>query len=108
MISWDSYVRCSPGLTFSVSSVKRRLKFKKLTAIGTFAVALPSNPENILDIYNLGELQFNVYGNCMADIHIIGLAESREAACELASEIIAEVYGKTGSVTVRDFYRENK
>ena len=54
----------------------------------------------------MAELLFKHYEECEEEIHIIGLAESREAAIGLAADIIAEVYEKTDGFDVKRYFNE--
>ena len=80
MITWDDHIRFTPKTKKKFGRIKRRLRRHKLTSVLSYCIAFPTNPENKLDIYNMGELLFKRYEEYDDEIHIIGLAESRDAA----------------------------
>ena len=106
MITWDEHVRFTPKTKKKFGRVKRRLRRHRLLTALNYCVAFPTNPENKLDIYNMGELLFKRYEEYDEEIHIIGLAESREAAIGLAADIIAEVYDRTDSFDIKKYFTE--
>ena len=106
MITWDEHVRFTPKAKKSFGRVKRRLRKHRLTTALNYCVAFPTNPENKLDIYNMSELLFKRYEEYDIDIHIIGLAESRDAAIKLAADILAEVYERMDSFDVKKYFTE--
>ena len=106
MITWDDHVRYTPKARKSFGRIKRRLRKHRLTTAFNYCIAFPTNPENKLDIYNMSELLFKRYEEYDDEIHIIGLAESRDAAIKLAADIIAEVYEKTDSFDIQRYFNE--
>lgn len=105
MITWNDNIRIAEGIDYSVKTVKRRLRWRLTSAALTWCVALAVNENNLLDIYNMGELNFKYYAKSNTEIHVVGIAPSRDAACELASEIIGEIYSETGGFNVRDYFK---
>lgn len=69
-----------------------------------YIIALPSNSDNVLDIYSNNELLQKYYKN--RDIFVVGLAYGKDEALELVKDIIWEVYQATGSVKVNDYIRK--
>lgn len=82
----------------------RRINKRRL--INAYVVTLPSNDENVLDIYRFAELRQKFYKR--RDIFIIGLACGREEAMELAKDIIWEVWQNTGTFKVSDYIRKRE
>lgn len=82
----------------------RRINKRRL--LNAYVVALPSNEENVLDIYKYMELRQKHYAK--REIFIIGLACGKDEAMELAAKIIGEVYQNTGTFKVRDYIRKRE
>lgn len=82
----------------------RRINKRRL--LNAYVVTLPSNDENVLDIYRFMELRQKHYAKC--DIFIIGLACGREEAMELAASIIWEVWQNTGAFKVSEYIRKRE
>ena len=104
MITWDDNLRCSERIRKELGSIRRRVKRRRATSATTFCVTLATNEKNLFDIYNMGELLFEHYRGSETDLHIIGLANTREEACELAAELIGEIYEATGGFDVRKYF----
>ena len=104
MITWDKNLRCSERIKNEIGSIRRRLRHRKLTSAVTYCITFATNENNLFDIYNMGELLFDYYRKSDIDLHIVGLADSREEACELAAELVGEVYGSTGGLDVRSYF----
>lgn len=104
MITWNEHLVCTDDITGDVRSIKRRLRFRKAAAAATFAITFATNNDNLFDIYNMGELLFRYYRDSDEKITIVGLASSREGACELVSKMLEDVYKETGTFNVRGYY----
>lgn len=104
MITWNDNLVCTDDVKGRERSIKRRLRFRKAALANTFAIAFATNGDNLFDIYNMGEFLFKYYRKSSEEIRIVGLASSRESACELVSSMISEVYEKTGTLDVRKYY----
>ena len=104
MITWDENVKMDPEMGSNLKTIKRRLRWHKKTSCATYCLALATNKDNLLDIYNMGELLFKYYQNSDVDIHIVGLAHNKDAAIDLAGEIVSGIYSETGGFDVRGYY----
>lgn len=104
MITWNDKLKNDPDLDIDVKKVKRRLRWRRKTSLAMYCVALPTNSDNLLDIYNMGELLFKYYAGSNVDIHIVGLAHDKESAINLAGEIISDIYNETGGFDVRGYF----
>lgn len=106
MVEWDKNLKTRGKAGKKEKKIKRLVEKKKLRSLRYYCVAFPSNKENILDIYNMGEFLFSHYRkDTSSNIHVIGLADSRDEAAELAKEIIDEVYRSSGSFDVERYFR---
>lgn len=104
MIEWSDRLRCSKGMAGKENKIRKRVEKRSIMSLTAYCVALATNSDNLFDIYNMGELLFRYYRDSDVRIHIVGLAENREAACELAGEIVTECLEKTGSCDVKTFF----
>lgn len=79
---------------------------KRRLPLNAYVVTLPSNEENVLDIYRYTELRQKHYAG--RNIFVIGLAYGKDEAVELAANIISEVWRNTGTVKVGDYIRKRE
>lgn len=77
----------------------RKINKRRLT--NAYVVTLPSNSENVLDIYSYNELLQKHYDS--SRIFVVGLAYGKEEAMELTKDIILDVYLKSGTVKVSEY-----
>lgn len=104
MLIWDKNLRCTQKLKGKCDKIKKRAEKKRLLSVKTYCIALPSNSDNVLDIYNMGDFLFDHYRKDETKIHIIGIAESNDAAVEMVRDIIDEVYKETGTFDVERYF----
>ncbi len=104
MITWDNNLWCSDEMRPKIQQIRRRLRWRRATSAATFCITLASNKQDLFDIFNMGELLFRYYRDSDEDVHIVGLAGSREEACELAAKMIEEIYNSTGALDVRNYF----
>lgn len=86
---------------------KHKIKWKILHhagQIGIYVITLSSNPENLLDIIPSWELMQKYYPK--SDLLVIGIDKGYENAMELAGMIVMDVYEKTGTFQIRDYFLE--
>ena len=89
----------------SIGDKKEKVKWKILHNAGQldiYVIALSSNPANLLDIISAKELMQKSYPK--QDMLVIGVDKGYDNALELAGKIILEVFQKTGSLDVRDYF----
>ncbi len=79
------------------------MKKGKLTA-DIYLLALPSNPENLLDIIPAKDLLQKGYPK--ETLRIIGLAKGKKEALALVTQIVDEVFQETGDVKLVDYLKE--
>ncbi len=106
MITWDDHVRFTKTTKKLFGRIKRKLRWHRLSVARYYCITFPTNPVNKLDIYNMGELFFKRYEESEEELHIVGIAESREAAIHLAADIVAEVYDVTDVFDIQRYFRE--
>ncbi len=71
-----------------------------------YCVTLPSNGDNLLDIYHVNEFRFPHYRR--KTLVVVGLAVSRDSACELVREIVESVYRETQDVDVGKYFGQEE
>ena len=72
-----------------------------------YVLALPdSRDRNILDIFNSLELMQPHYKGRKK--YIVGIARSKQAAVELAADIVGEMYGASGGFDLRAYLEFNE
>ena len=106
MITWDDNVKFTKKTKRLFGRIKRKLRWHRLGVAGYYCITFPTNPENKLDIYNMGELLFKRYEESEDELHIVGLAESRDAAIRLAADIVGEVYDVTDGFDIKRYFKE--
>lgn len=84
----------------------RRLEKGKLEP-NVYVLALPDTRDrNILDIFNSLELMQPHYKGRKK--YIVGIARSKQAAVELAADIVGEMYGASGGFDLRAYLEFNE
>jgi len=107
MIEWDKNLRTRGRARKKEKKIKKLVEKRKFRSIRYYCLAFPSNKENVLDIYNMGEFLFDHYRkDHTSNVHVIGLADNRDEAAELAREIIDEVYRKSGSFDIERYFTD--
>lgn len=81
-------------------------KINKRRLSNAYVITLPSNSENVLDIYSYNELLQKHYKE--NDIFVVGLACGREEALEVTKSIIQDVYSASGTFRVDEYIRERE
>ena len=102
MIKWADNMYFSDGI-----HKNKRKKIMKSIENGAlkfevYCITFAMNTNNLFDIINVNELLFPYYQR--KEIYIIGLANSREEAKELAADMLVELYNKTGDFKVREYF----
>lgn len=102
MISWSNQLFISKSISKrDLKSIKNKIDKNKFFK-GVYCITFASNIDNLFDIYNIKQFIFPYYKN--KDIHILGLAKSKEEAYELIIEMIEDIYKETGEFKVRDYF----
>lgn len=91
----------SPGLKRKRRSIVRKLKQRKLMP-NLYVITLPKNSD-LLEFYQSFLLKQPFYDNKDNMPFIVGIANGYEEAVKLTTDIIMDVYNKTGSFDIRKF-----
>ena len=81
------------------NKIKKQLDHEKLVP-GVYVITLASNGKDLLDILPA----FMLFRDSVREREVIGLAVTKEEAFEVCEKIILDVYEKTGSYGVRDYF----
>lgn len=101
MVSWNESLYFGE----SIKKKHRRAIFainhgKKIKRV--YCIAFASNENNLFDILPASELRYPHYQHTTT--HILGLAKGKEEATEVAIKMLIEIYRKTGSFRVREYF----
>ena len=80
-----------------IRAIKRRKLQHNVTVI-----ALPANPNNVLDLYDSKELLQPYYKQ--AEIQVIGLAGDMDDAKQLVCRMVEEVVQNTGTDYIKEYF----
>lgn len=86
----------------AVEKYKKKIR-KRKPAFGLFVITLPIFPSGILEIYSYNELLQPFYKKHSDNIMIIGMAEGYEAAVEIVTSMIDEMYQTSKELDVQKF-----
>ncbi len=102
MIKWSNNMFLSEAVKDrDLRKIKTNLNNNKKIE-NLYCITFASNPENLFDIYNAKQLIKPYFQK--TTIHILGLAESKEAAYNLVTSILLEVLKSTGDLKVREYF----
>ncbi|EOS45618.1 hypothetical protein V1226_13785 [Lachnospiraceae bacterium JLR.KK009] len=90
-----------------VAGKRMRIKWKILRhagMAGVYVITLSSNPKNLLDIIPSWELMQDDYPK--SGLLVVGVDRGYENAMELAGMIVMDVYEKTGTFQIREYFLE--
>ncbi|CDD66079.1 putative uncharacterized protein [Firmicutes bacterium CAG:882] len=100
------------NLYFDEENAKKKARLLRRLEKGkpepnVYVLALPdSRDRNILDIFNSLELMQPHYKGRKK--YIVGIARSKQAAVELAADIVGEMYGASGGFDLRAYLEFNE
>lgn len=71
----------------------------------SYLITLPSNEQNLLDIYPANAMLWRYFRR--SDIFVLGIAKGYDEATELACRIVEEVYRNTGAFDIRGYIEKS-
>lgn len=101
MVVWSEKLYFGEGVKKKHRKIIRAINKGKLS-YGIYIISYASNAENLFDIISVQELQFPAYKNM--EIHIVGLANGKDEAIGLVTNMLMEIYLNTGDFKVRDYF----
>lgn len=93
-----------PNAAMKIQKIRRKASEGKWMA-GVYYITLTGTSGNLLDIFHNALLKQPLFAEnqCM---DIVGVAEGREEAWELAAQIVGDVYTRLGSFDMPLFFQE--
>jgi len=101
---WYKDLYLGPNAALNIQKIRRKAAAGKWMA-GVYYVTLASVPGNLLDVFHNTMLRQPLFADNQCT-DIVGVAEGKTEACELAARIVKEVYDQTGSFDLSLFFRE--
>lgn len=80
--------------------LRRFGRMRSTFAFDAYIIILPSNDENLLEIITYKDA---IFYKAYEDAFAVGIAVGKQDAIELVSDILWDVYKKTGSFRVKDY-----
>ncbi|MBQ9828483.1 MAG: hypothetical protein IJM62_07350 [Lachnospiraceae bacterium] len=100
-MKWYSRLYTSGSVTGVEKIIMRELERKEDTE-GYYLITLPSNGIGLLEIMASEKSGAGKHGK--KELFVVGLAGTKEEAQELAGQIVADVYAKTGAFDTASFF----
>jgi hypothetical protein len=72
-------------------------------SLDTYLITLPSNDENLLDVFQANILLQPYYKKADRDIFVVGIANGKDEAYEVVRDIIDDVYSHTGAFDIKKY-----
>ena len=101
---WYRNLYMGPNAALYVEKVRRRAAQGKMMPV-IYYLTLPTVPGNLLDIFHNALLSEKLFASRQCQ-KIVGVAEGKQEALRLVSDMILEMYEKTGKFDVSSFFRE--
>lgn len=101
MLKWNKDLRIGEGVK-KVDKIRRKLNHGKIVP-GIYLITFSENPRNLLEIIPA----LTMVQQSAADIcpEIVGLAGDKDEAMEMVTEMIQEVYDKTGDFRIQEYWK---
>ena len=101
MLKWNKDLRIGEGVK-KADKIRRKLNHGKIVP-GIYLITFSENPRNLLEIIPA----LTMVQQSAADIcpEIVGLAGDKDEAMEMVTEMIQEVYDKTGDFRVQEYWK---
>ena len=73
--------------------------------VSVYYITLSATSENLLDIFHNGMLKNPLFAEhqCM---DVVGVAQGKQEACDLAGTILLDLYSQTGGFDIRSFFKD--
>jgi hypothetical protein len=101
-MKWYRNLYVGESIAENSEKVKRKI-LRGALQVQIYVITLPSNQQNLLDIIPVREIQQKYYPK--RDLYVIGLAKGREEAEQVATELLSEVYFKTGGFDLQAYLK---
>ncbi len=104
LIRWYKKLYLGPNAAAHIGTIRKKAKEHRRMA-GVYYITLASTPENLLDIFHNALLSEKLFADHQCQ-KIVGVAEGKQEALRLVSDMILELYKKTGKFDMLSFFRE--
>ncbi len=104
-MKWCKNIYVTNGVAEKKKKILRRLKAGKLQ-FSVYAITLPMVPGGIMEIHPAYVFVQRLYKK--RQVYVIGLAEGRKEAYELAGQIAMECYVKNKNFDIKTFIYERQ
>lgn len=100
---WYKSLYMGPLIKGHEMEIRKKAAEGELMA-GVFYITLASNSENLLDIFHNGMLKQDLFSRHQC-LNVVGIAEGKREALWLTSQILKDIFDKTGTVDVRAYFK---
>ena len=104
VIRWYKNLYLGPNAAAHIEIIRKKA-FANRRMAGVYYITLASTPGNLLDIFHNALLSEKLFASRQCQ-KIVGVAEGKQEALRLVSDMILEMYEKTGKFDVSSFFRE--
>jgi len=104
-MKWYKDLYVGESIQHKYEKIKWKIKHNA-GQIDIYVIAIASNPQNLLDIIPAQELMQKGYPK--KELFVIGLAKGMKEAHEIVTQIIDEVYQKTGGFGILPYLQTKK
>ena len=102
-MKWYKNLYLGEGVQDHATKIINRIKKNKPT-IDVYVIALASNADNQLDLIPSWELLQKGYPK--ENLRIIGLAQGKQEALQVVTDLVDEAYQKTGNANVLEYFKQ--
>ena len=104
VIRWYKNLYLGPNAAAHIEIIRKKASANRRMA-GVYYITLASTPGNLLYIFHNALLSEKLFASRQCQ-KIVGVAEGKQEALRLVSDMILEMYEKTGKFDVSSFFRE--
>lgn len=101
---WYRNLYLGPNAEQNIRKIRKKAASGKAMA-GVYYITLSSVPGNLLDIFHNGMLKQELFASVQCT-DVVGVAEGKQEAFRLVSDIIWEIYSRTGGFDIRSYFKK--
>lgn len=106
MIIWNKRLYCTEEIKPQLKEIKKKIEKPEKLRSGAYLVTICENGSDLLEIYDILFFPAKHFAKKEPDITVVGVAENKERAKELAGAIVSRVYEDTGELDVKKWFSE--
>ena len=99
-IRWYKKLYVGPSLEGLKRTMRYEIKYHRIP-VGYYLITLPSTDNNVFDIWPSEQIKMPWMRKKILDV--VGIAGSKQEACELAGKMIYEAYRAAGTVDMKTY-----